>query len=775
MRYGSVCSGIEAASVAWEQLGWQPAWFAEIEAFPSAVLATHWPEVANLGDMTKIASAVRSGQVEAPDILVGGTPCQAFSIAGLREGLSDDRGQLTLSYVELANAIDNKRREREEKEAIIVWENVPGVLSSKDNAFGCFLAGLAGESSELQSPGGKWTHAGCVSGPQRVVAWRVLDAQFFGVAQRRRRVFVVASARADIDPAKILFELGSVRRDTAPSRGAGKAVAALTANGVGTCGADDNQGQAGHLIPQCVTGDISHTLKAEGFDGSEDGTGRGTPIIAMAHGQGGAEIKIDDSAPTLTCNHEAPIVFSSNGHASFATGVGALRAKSGADHETLAVHGTQDPDTLRNLAHTLGRNNGQENAIIAYGFKGGQGAKAGGIGYAEEQAPTLTSASSGTNLAPTVMQGMSVRRLTPIECERLQGFPDNHTSIPVSKRKQITEEEFAYQRYHNPSLTAEEAYRLAKDGPRYKALGNSMAVPVMRWIGERIAMVLPVAALEPRTWQRPFLKWAGGKYSLLPELYDLIPAGQRLIEPFVGAGSVFLNSDKHEVFLLADVNADLINLYQMLAVVPEQVTAWARRMFSHLNTEEKFLAARDEFNAQKMAGPERAAAFLFLNRHCFNGLTRYNLSNHFNVGFGKYLAPYFPEREINAFAAISHNCVFLNAGFIRTLALAGEGDVVYCDPPYEPLPGTKGFTNYAAGGFTWDDQVALAESCVAAHQRGAKVLISNSTAPRIIKLYEQHGFSLHHIRARRSISSKASTRETAKDIVATLGGMACGH
>lgn len=486
MRYGSVCSGIEAASVAWEQLGWQPAWFAEIEAFPSAVLATHWPEVANLGDMTKIASAVSTGQVEAPDILVGGTPCQAFSIAGLREGLSDDRGQLTLSYVELANAIDNKRREREGKEAIIVWENVPGVLSSKDNAFGCFLAGLAGESSELQPPGGKWTHAGCVSGPQRVVAWRVLDAQFFGVAQRRRRVFVVASARADIDPAKILFELGSVRRDTAPSRGAGKAVAALTANGVGTCGADDNQGQAGHLIPQCVTGDISHTLKAEGFDGSEDGTGRGTPIIAMAHGQGGAEIKIDDSAPTLTCNHEAPIVFSSNGHASFATGVGALRAKSGADHETLAVHGTQDPDTLRNLAHTLGRNNGQENAIIAYGFKGGQGAKAGGIGYAEEQAPTLTSASSGTNLAPTVMQGMSVRRLTPIECERLQGFPDNHTSIPVSKRKQITEEEYAYQRYHNPSLTAEEAYRLAKDGPRYKALGNSMAVPVMRWIGAQI-------------------------------------------------------------------------------------------------------------------------------------------------------------------------------------------------------------------------------------------------------------------------------------------------
>ncbi len=455
MKYGSVCSGIEAASKAWEPLGWKPAWFSEIEPFPSAVLACHWPEITNLGDMTKIADAVRASEVVAPDVLVGGTPCQAFSIASLREGLSDDRGQLTLSYVELANAIDAKRRERGEPESIIVWENVPGVLSSKDNAFGCFLAGLAGESSELQPSGGKWTHAGCVSGPERVIAWRVLDAQFFGVAQRRKRVFVVASARTGFDPAEVLFEFDSVRRDTAPRRETQKAVAALTARGVGTCGADDNQAQAGHLIA---------------FGGGNTAGHIDVATACTAHG-----IRLDF------------------------------------DTETFAVHGTQDPDTNCELAHTLGRNNGQENACIAfsykdngadatpdlsptiragnhdkshansgqppaiaYAFKAGQGAKAGGIGYAEEQSPTLTSASSGTNLAPAVMHGVAVRRLTPVECERLQGFPDNHTMIGW-RGKDATE---------------------CPDGPRYKAIGNSMAVPVMRWIGERIAAALPAEKLN---------------------------------------------------------------------------------------------------------------------------------------------------------------------------------------------------------------------------------------------------------------------------------------
>ena len=378
MIYGSVCSGIEAASVAWEPLGFAPDWFSEIESFPSAVLAHHWPKVANLGDMTKIADSILAGEIDAPDILVGGTPCQAFSVAGARNGLADDRGFMTIKYVELADAIDQSRTAAGDAPCITVWENVPGVLSSKDNAFGAFLGLLAGEDCELQPPGRKWENAGYVRGPKRAIAWRILDAQYFGVAQRRRRVFVVSSARKGFDPTEILFEREGVRRDTPPSREAGKAVAALTANGVGTCGADDNQGQAGHLIAafgQNNTGgpvDVSHALNAH----------------SGPHG------RLDFESETFLVQ---------------------------------AVHGTQDPDTNVGLAHTLGRNQGQENAVFA--------------------------------------GAMAVRRLTPVECERLQGFPDGHTDVPYRGKP-------------------------ASDGPRYKAIGNSMAVPVMRWIGKRIKLHL---------------------------------------------------------------------------------------------------------------------------------------------------------------------------------------------------------------------------------------------------------------------------------------------
>ncbi|EIY9684922.1 Dam family site-specific DNA-(adenine-N6)-methyltransferase [Escherichia coli] len=666
--YGSVCSGIEAASIAWEPLGMRPAWFAEIESFPSAVLAHRWPHVANLGDMTKLAKKVLAGEIESPDVLVGGTPCQAFSIAGLRGGLDDERGALTLKYVELANAIDDKRAESFLKPAVIVWENVPGVLSSADNAFGCFLAGLAGEDVPFE-PGDrpesgksnafwrwdgktgchvpKWPQCGCIYGPQRKVAWRILDAQYFGVAQRRRRVFVVASARTDLDPATVLFEFEGVRRNIAPSRGEGKETTRYTSDiAIRSC--DD------------------------------------TNIVAMAHGQGGAEIKTDNSAPTLTCNHEAPIVLLGDGR---------------------------------------------------------------------------------------------MRRLTPVECERLQGFPDGHTLIPTEKRKKVSSDELAYLRKNSPDLNEEEAAMLAADGPRYKAIGNSMAIPVMRWIGERITKaacrqnegretkerkVKPAAEFE-----RSIFKWAGGKFGVLEQIFRYLPEGKRLIEPFVGGGAVFMNAGYQEN-LLNDVNADLINFYKTLQREAHSLITLAHRFFQDYNTQEGFLAVRNAFNKQVYDDLHRAAAFLFLNRHCFNGLTRYNQAGEFNVGYGKYKTPYFPLQEMEAFLGAEGRSEFVCGDFAAVIEAAGEGDVIFCDPPYEPLPNTEGFTNYSGHDFKFEEQKRLVSLLTDAHRRGAKVLITNSGAPNIRELYHDSGFRVEHLFARRSVSCKGDTRDVAHDVLGIL-------
>jgi DNA (cytosine-5)-methyltransferase 1 len=411
MRFGSVCSGIEAASVAWEPLGWQAAWLAEIEPFPAAVLKYHYANVPNLGDMTRLPEMIRAGEVEAPDLFCGGTPCQAFSVAGLRKSLDDARGNLSITFCEIANAIDHVRHVRGEPPSIVVWENVPGVLSTKDNAFGCFLAGLAGEDVPLEPPGGKWTDAGVVLGPARTVAWRILDAQYFGLAQRRRRVFVVASAREGFDPAAVLFEFEGVRRDSAPSREAGKG----TARGAASGAAFGGNRTSGPI-------DVAPALNACDARQSDviqygDKTG---PLDTDGHSVG--VLAFDTTQVTSASNYSSP----KPGDPCHPLAAGA-HAPAVAMRESGQGYWMQD-----DIAGTIDANMGMS-------------------GHANRPAVI--------NQPP-----MQVRRLTPVECERLQGFPDGYTAIPW-RNKPASE---------------------CPDGPRYKALGNSWAVPVVHWIGRRI-------------------------------------------------------------------------------------------------------------------------------------------------------------------------------------------------------------------------------------------------------------------------------------------------
>lgn len=390
MRYLSVCSGIEAATVAWTPLGWSPVAFSEIEPFPCAVLAHHYPDVPNLGDMTLLPDLIRAGLVEAPDILCGGTPCQAFSVAGLRKSLDDARGNLSLTFCEIADAIDHVRGMRGQPPSIIFWENVPGVLSTRDNAFGCFLGGLAGEDGPLEPPGGKWANAGAVYGPKRAVAWRVLDAQYFGLAQRRRRVFVVASARDGFDPAAVLFEFDGVRRDSPPRR------------------------EAREVDPTIPTR-------------SSGGGGLGTDF---------------DCDGGLIAQH--PCV-------------------------TVAFHPTQDPiSSSDGSTHALGCGSTGGQASVAVALRGREGGATAELG---DEVQNCLRASSGGGDKPHVLTAMQVRRLTPRECERLMGFPDDYTLVPLPLKGRQTR------------------VRWASDSARYKALGNSWAVPVVRWIGERINAV----------------------------------------------------------------------------------------------------------------------------------------------------------------------------------------------------------------------------------------------------------------------------------------------
>lgn len=448
---GSMCSGMEAASVALNPLGFKTLWLSEIDAAPCSVLANHHPTVPNLGDMRKIPALIRDCFVPAPDMLCGGTPCQAFSIAGLRNSLDDERGNLSLIFCETADEIDKRRAADGLLPAVILWENVPGVLSTADNAFGCFLAGLAGEDDPIEPPGAKWSNAGCVYGPKRTVAWRVFDAQYFGVAQRRRRVFVVASAREGFDPAAILFEFDGVRRDSAPSRETGEnATGSLAASSGRRGGVDDPE--QGTMIP--IAPALRQWLNAGGM-GRQDwetetmvvDTAPAALSVALRGREGGATAELgDEVAGTLRASTGggdkahvlAPIAFDS-------------RQDTVSSIEVFGALSSSSPQAQAVASMAFAQNTRDEVRLV-----GGDGEISGALAAQPGMKQT-------TYVAPG---GMAVRRLMPVECLRLQGYPDDFFTGVLHRGKPLA------------------------DGPMYKMIGNSWAVPNIVWIGKRIRAAL---------------------------------------------------------------------------------------------------------------------------------------------------------------------------------------------------------------------------------------------------------------------------------------------
>lgn len=265
---------------------------------------------------------------------------------------------------------------------------------------------------------------------------------------------------------------------------------------------------------------------------------------------------------------------------------------------------------------------------------------------------------------------------------------------------------------------------------------------------------------------RSFLKWAGGKYRLIDEIKSLYPKGKsQLIEPFVGAGTVFLNSDFSQ-YLLADINPDLINLFNLVKADVDQYIRDTRALFIHpeANTALRYYALRDEFN-QSADLWRRATIFLYLNRFGFNGLCRYNSDNEFNVPFGAYRQHYFPENELRYFAEKAAQAKFICASFQETFALATEQSVIYCDPPYAPLQQESNFTRYAGNEFSLLQQQELADVARAtALQQNATVLISNHDTLFTRALYQ--GAKIKKIKVQRSISQSSEKRVKVKELIA---------
>ncbi len=263
--------------------------------------------------------------------------------------------------------------------------------------------------------------------------------------------------------------------------------------------------------------------------------------------------------------------------------------------------------------------------------------------------------------------------------------------------------------------------------------------------------------------QRPFLKWPGGKYRLLDKILSLLPKREQLVEPFVGSGVVFLNSD-YDAYQLSDSNPDLIGLYTELQAHGQEFIDYAKRLFTSKNNQpERYYAMRDEFNRSRKP-QKRAALFLYLNRHGFNGLCRYNQQGIYNVPYGQYKSPYFPEQELRVFAEKSKRAVFVCADFRDALSQVSRAAAVYADPPYVPLTATAYFTQYASGCFGQAEQEELAQIAQRLSLQGTAVLLSNHDTPFTREVYA--GAQLCTVKVLRSISAKTEGRRYVKELLA---------
>ncbi len=265
-------------------------------------------------------------------------------------------------------------------------------------------------------------------------------------------------------------------------------------------------------------------------------------------------------------------------------------------------------------------------------------------------------------------------------------------------------------------------------------------------------------------FQRPFLKWAGGKFQIIQRIVDALPQTERLVEPFVGSGVVFLNTD-YTHYRLSDINPDLIYLYRILQSKGDSFIERCRNYFSEqYNQEPVYYQLREEFNLLKPGSIKRAALFVYLNRHGYNGLCRYNSSGIFNVPYGRYKKPYFPENEMRIFHQKASNAEFICCDFKSAIRKASLGSVIYCDPPYIPLNPTASFTSYAKQGFGLDKQSQLAAECIKAGKRGIPVVISNHDTPLSRELY--HDANIDSFEVRRYISFNGQSRLKVGELLA---------